>query len=105
MKHLAIILTVSGLALPLGAQAQDAEALIKKNGCLKCHSVSAEKDGPSYKSVAAKYKGKADAEQKLVTHLTTSPKVKIDGKEQTHPTLKTTNEADVKNVAQWVLSR
>ena len=40
-----------------------------------------------------------------MTHLTTSPKVKIDGKEQTHPTLKTTNEADVKNVAQWVLSR
>ena len=59
----------SSLALFFGnAQAQDAkagEAAVKKSGCLKCHSVSAEKDGPSYKSVAAKYKGQADAAAKL----------------------------------------
>lgn len=68
MKHLAIILTVSGLVLPVGAQAQDAKAgegAVKSAGCLKCHSVSADKDGPSYKSVAAKYKGQADAQAKL----------------------------------------
>src|ERR1700741_1047415 len=50
------------------AQAQDAKAgegAVKSSGCLKCHSVSAEKDGPSYKSVAAKYKGQADAAAKL----------------------------------------
>jgi cytochrome c551/c552 len=50
------------------AQAQDAkagESALKSSGCLKCHSVSAEKDGPSYKSVAAKYKGQADAQAKL----------------------------------------
>ena len=100
----ALALAMSG-AYAQGVDVSAAEGLMKKSGCFKCHSVSAKKDGPSYKSVAEKYKGKADAEQKLVTHLTTSPKVKIDGKEQTHPTLKTTNEADVKNVAQWVLSR
>jgi cytochrome c len=51
-----------------GVQAQDAKAgegAVKSSGCLKCHSVSAEKDGPSYKSVAAKYKGQADAAAKL----------------------------------------
>jgi cytochrome c len=50
------------------AQAQDTKAgegALKSSGCLKCHSVSAEKDGPSYKSVAAKYKGQADAAAKL----------------------------------------
>src|SRR5262245_12393155 len=59
----------SSLSLFFGnAQAQDAkagEAAVKKSGCLKCHSVSADKDGPSYKSVAAKYKGQADAAAKL----------------------------------------
>ena len=53
----------------------------------------------------AKYKGKPDAEQKLVTHLTTNPKIKVDGKEELHDSLKTKNDADIKNVIQYILSR
>ncbi len=64
-----LVIIGSSLGLTFGnAHAQDAkagEAAIKKAGCLKCHSVSADKDGPSYKSVAAKYKGQADASAKL----------------------------------------
>lgn len=82
-----------------------AEGLAKKSGCLKCHSVTQKKDAPSYKSVAEKYKGKADAEQTLVKHLTTNPKVKVDGREEEHDSLKTKNEADVRNVVRWILSR
>ena len=82
-----------------------AEALAKKSNCMKCHSVSAKKEGPPFKETAAKYKGQADAEQKLVTHLTTNPKIKVDGKEEEHDNLKTKNEADVHNVAQWILSQ
>jgi len=82
-----------------------AEGLAKKSGCLKCHSITQKKDGPSFKAVAEKYKGKADAEATLVKHLTTNPKVKIDGKEEEHDSLKTKNEADVRNVARWILSR
>ena len=82
-----------------------AEALTKKSGCMKCHSVSAKKDGPAFKETAAKYKGKADAEKTLMTHLTTNPKVKIDGKEELHESLKTKNEAEIKNVIQDILSR
>jgi cytochrome c len=67
--------------------------------------VDKKKDGPSYKEVAAKYKGKADGEQKLFVHLTTSPKVKIDGKEEEHTSLKTRNEAEIRNVVQWILTR
>ena len=85
--------------------AQDAEGLMKKSGCFKCHSVDKKKDAPSYKEISAKHKGKADAEQKIVTHLTTNPKVKVDGKEETHDNLKTKNDADVKAVAQWILSK
>jgi cytochrome c551/c552 len=68
MKQIMVLAAAAALALPIGAQAQDAKAgegVIKGSGCLKCHSVSADKDGPSYKSVAAKYKGQADAQAKL----------------------------------------
>ena len=82
-----------------------AESLMKKSGCFKCHSVDKKKDAPPYKEIAAKYKGKPDAEQKLYTHLTTNPKVKVDGKEEQHDSLKTKKDADIRNVVGWVLSR
>jgi cytochrome c len=107
MKAWVAAATLLLAASPLAVSADDAsaEALAKKSGCLKCHSVSAKKDGPSFKETAAKYKGKPDAEQKLFTHLTTNPKVKVDGKEEAHDNLKTKNEADVKDVVRWILSR
>ena len=108
MKYLVSIIAVlfSGAALIVDA-ADDAaaEALVKKSKCLTCHSVDKKKDGPSFKETAAKYKGKADAEQKLYTHLTTHPTIKVDGKEEKHESLKTTNDAEVKNVIAWILSR
>ena len=82
-----------------------AEGLAKKSGCNKCHSVSAKKEGPPYKETAAKYKGKADAEKTLYAHLTTSPKVKVDGKEELHEALKTKNDAEIRNVVQYILTR
>jgi cytochrome c len=82
-----------------------AEALMKKSGCFKCHSVTQKKDAPSYKGIATKYKGKPDAEQTLYVHATTNPKVKVDGKEEEHDTLKTKNEAEIRNVVRWILSR
>ena len=111
MKH-TLTLIVPVLALVAGhvyaADAVDAaaaEALAKKSGCLKCHSVAQKKDAPSYKSVAEKYKGKPDAEATLYKHLTTHPKVKVDGKEEEHDSPKTTNEGEIRNLVRWVLSR
>jgi cytochrome c len=96
-------------AMPLAhAQSVDvagAEALMKKSGCMKCHSVSAKKEGPSFKDTAAKYKGKPDAQAALVKHLTTNPKMKVDGKEELHDSLKTKNDAEVRNVVAYILSR
>jgi cytochrome c len=105
-----VLATAAALALVAGsAQAQvdtsAAEALLKKSGCMKCHSVSAKKEGPPFKETAAKYKGKPDAQKALVTHLTTNPKVKIDGKEELHDSLKTKNDAEIRNVVQYILSR
>ena len=109
MKWTLQVLAAAGLAAlafpALAADDATAEALMKKSGCFKCHSISAKKDGPSYKSVAEKYKGKPEAEAKLYTHLTTNPKVKVDGKEEMHESLKTKDDADIKNVIQFILSR
>lgn len=82
-----------------------AEALARKSGCLKCHGIDKKKDGPAMKEIAAKYKGKADAEQKLTTHVTSSPKVKIDDKEEEHEQPKTKDAGEIKNLVQWILTR
>ncbi|MFO1309377.1 MAG: c-type cytochrome [Burkholderiales bacterium] len=89
------------------ARADDAavESLMKKSNCFKCHAVDKKKDGPPYKEVAAKYKGKPDAEEKLYIHLTTNPKVKVDGKEESHDSLKTKDDAQIREVIKWILSR
>lgn len=107
MKILTATLFAFAAAVSAPAIADDAatEALLKKSGCLKCHSIDKKKDAPPYKEIAAKYKGKPDAEQKLFTHLTTNPKVKVDGKEETHDNLKTKNDEDVRKVVKWVLSK
>ncbi len=94
----------------LTAQAQSvdvaaAEKLLTDSKCSKCHSVDKQKDGPSYKKTAAKYKGKADGEAKLVTHLTTSPMVEIDGVKEEHTNAKSKDEAAIKNLARYILSR
>ena len=97
-------------SLPLSVSAADvdaaaAEAQAKTSGCLKCHSVAQKKVGPSFKSITEKYKGKADAEATLHKHLTTNPKVKVDGVEEEHDSLKTKNDAEIRNVVKWILSR
>ena len=105
-RYLVVLAAALALAAP-AARADDAavESLMKKSNCFKCHAIDKKKDGPSFKETAAKYKGKADAEAKLYTHLTTHPTIKIDGKEEKHESLKTTNEVEVKEVIKWVLSR
>jgi len=101
-------LMVAGLAVgAMSAQAAvdvaGAKAALKANRCAKCHSVDKEKTGPSYKKVAEKYKGKADAEAKLYIHLTTAPKIKVDGEEEEHVKAKG-DEATIKSMVQYILS-
>ena len=96
---------VSMSAPVYAADAAAAETLARQNGCLKCHGVDKKKDGPSYKEVAAKYKGKSDAEQRLITHITTGEKAKFpDGHEEDHKIIKTKDMNEVKNLIQWILS-
>jgi cytochrome c len=86
--------------------ADDAQAQMKSNKCTKCHSVDKDKTGPSLKKIAAKYKGKAGAEEELIKAMTTGPKVKLDdGSEEEHKVIKTKDAAQLKNLAQWILAQ
>jgi cytochrome c len=103
---LALALTAfSSNVLAADVDADAAQALAKKSNCFKCHAVDKKKDGPAYKEVAAKYKGKADAEDKLFKHVTTGPKIKIDGQEETHEIVKSKDDAQIRNLVRWILSR
>ena len=83
-----------------------AKALLKSNGCTKCHAIDKDKKGPSYQKVAKDNKGKADAEAKLTKSMTTSPKVKLsDGTEEEHKKLDTKDAGAVKDVVKWVLAQ
>ena len=103
-----MVVGMSGALVPVNAQTVDvpaAERLMEDSKCAKCHSVDKQKDGPSYKKTAAKYKGKADAEAKLFTHLTTGPTIEIDGVKEEHTKTTSKDEAAVKNVARYILTR
>jgi len=82
-----------------------AKSLMKKSNCFKCHAIDKKKDAPSYQEISKKHKGKADAEKELYTHLTTHPKVKVEGKEEEHTSLKTKDDAAIKNVIQFILAQ
>ena len=85
--------------------ADAAKALAKENDCFKCHALDKSKKGPSYKKIAAKYKGKADGQSKLITNFTTEPMVKLsDGKEEKHKLLDSKDINVQKNLADWILS-
>lgn len=96
---------LSANVLAADVNADAAQALAKKSNCFKCHAVDKKKDGPPFKETAAKYKGKADAEEKLVKHLTTNPKIKIDGKEEEHEGVKSKSDPEIRNLVRWILSR
>ncbi len=83
-----------------------AKALAKKNDCFKCHALDKSKKGPSLKKIAAKYKGKADGQEKAIKNMTTGPKVKLeDGTEEEHKVIDTKDTAQLKNLADWILSQ
>jgi cytochrome c len=101
MKLVTIAITAAGLLF--GAQAMADQALAQKNGCLACHQIDKKVVGPSYKDVAAKYKGDKTAEAKLIE------KVKKGGSGTWGPIPMPANsprvsDADIKSLVHWILS-
>ena len=90
-----IVIAAAATALVFAAGAANAqEDLAKKNGCLNCHAIDSKKVGPSYKDIAAKYKGKDGAAQKIVGELKAG---------KGHPAVKASDD-DIKSLVNWVLA-
>ena len=103
------ILTMGlGFAFSVTAMAADAEAakaFARQNNCFKCHGTDKDKDGPSLKSIAAKYKASPDAESKLTNHLTSGEMAKFpDGHSEAHKKVEPNDAAQIKNLVDWILS-
>ena len=82
-----------------------AETLARQSRCLKCHTVAVAKEGPAWKSVAAKYLGDPGAEERLYRHVTTGRKAKFaDGHDEDHPIVKTADPDRINNLVNWILS-
>jgi cytochrome c len=100
-----LILAAAALLVATGAQALDAaaaKALAAKNACLACHAADKKLVGPSYKDVAAKHKGQADAVAKVAA------RIKSGGSGMygpvpmpAQPNLK---EDELKTLATWILA-
>ncbi len=91
-------LAAAALATPALANLE----LATKSGCMACHAADKKVVGPSYKEVAAKYKGDKGAQAKL------EKKVKEGGQgvwgQVPMPPNSHVSDADVKKLVQWVLS-
>lgn len=88
-------------ALMVSAPAFASKEIASKNACMGCHAVDKKVVGPAYKDIAAKYKGQADAVDKL------AKKVKAGGAGVWGPIPMPANagisEADAKTVVKWIL--
>jgi cytochrome c len=69
MKLFTSLILTSTLLIGGQALAANAPAPKEAAGCLTCHDVTANKIGPSYRDVAAKYAGKKDAQAMLAERI------------------------------------
>jgi cytochrome c len=102
MKRLVNVAAALTLALP-GLPALASDELAKKHGCFACHTVDKKMVGPSYKDVAAKYRGDKGAEAKLVD------KVKKGGAgvwgQVPMPPNAAAPDPDIRALVKWILSQ
>jgi cytochrome c len=101
MKQLTLVVGLAAALAVFPVRASD--ALAKKHACLACHTVDKKLVGPSYKEVAAKYRGDAGAEAKLVD------KVKKGSQgvwgQVPMPPNSAVPDGDVRTLVKWILSQ
>ena len=102
MNKITILLLAATMTAAGTAVADELEDMMKKNGCNACHAEDKKVIGPSYKDVAAKYKGDATAVAKL------SDKVKKGGSGVWGPVPMPPNtqvkDEDVKKMVELILA-
>jgi cytochrome c len=96
------VAVMAAAGIVMAGQAQADEALAKSKNCLACHAIDKKLVGPSYKDVAAKYKGDAKAPAMLAEKIKAGGKG-VWGQIPMPPNNVTPEEAS--KLAAWVLSQ
>jgi cytochrome c len=94
VKSFVLVAAASGILGAGFAIAQSGADVVKTKGCMTCHDVDKKKVGPSFKDIAAKYKGDKGAARSLAAKLK-------DGKG--HPKA-AASDAEIKAAVEHVLA-
>jgi cytochrome c len=96
---------LSASAAPLSDE--QVKTVLRQSNCFKCHSETENKakDAPSFKEINADVRGRTNVEQRFIRRVTTRTKAEVKNKEVDHEPLKTKDEAEVRAVVQWIMSR
>ncbi len=97
-----LVLAALGITVASGPVFASQE-LAKQKNCLACHAADKKLVGPSYKDVAAKYKGDKDAAAKLAKKIREGG-VGVWG-QVPMPANPQVNEQEAMTLAKWVLSQ
>ena len=100
MKRTLITLAMT---LTVAAPAMADLALATSKNCMACHAVDKKLVGPSYKDVAAKYAGQADAVDKLAVKIMKGS-AGVWGPIPM-PANANVNDAEAKKLATWVMTQ
>lgn len=100
MKKSLFVCMVIG-AFASSAALADASLAQAKN-CTACHAPAAKLVGPSFKDVAAKYAGQADAENKLVDKVMKGSSGAWGGAMPPNPQV---SQAEAHTLVKWILSQ
>lgn len=103
MMRTLISCALSATALLSTAPAFADMALATSKNCMACHAVDKKIVGPSYKDVAAKYKGDKTAVDKLAAKIIKGGSGAWGAVPM--PANPQVNEADAKKLAAWILSQ
>jgi len=108
MKAFLVNVTAFAAMLAIPAMAADvdmkaASDLFAKNDCITCHAIDKKMVGPTFKDIAAKYRGDKSAENRLVEKVIKGGSgVWGRAAELPHPKMK---EDDIRTLVQWILAQ
>ena len=108
MKAMSIGVCAGILMMAVSGTASADEALAKRSGCLKCHSVDMKVIGPAYRDVAMKYRSDPRARQTLIDKVSKGGKgnwTQITGGVPMPPHSSLLSEAEIAKLVDWILSR
>jgi len=102
MKVRTTLLALTSFVVSGAVFADAGEDLIKRDGCIACHSIDKKVIGPAYRDVAEKYRGDAGAAARLVE------KVKKGGSgvwgQVPMPPNSQVSDADIRTIVAYVLA-